>query len=96
MATFLRQQGLFIDVKNYNHDRGGRNWNINHDHKNTSYADFQRGEKNMLHMCVFVCTHVNFEVVIEMFVCASDGATGWQDGGASLTGKPEQEEQTPY
>lgn len=47
-------------------------------------------------MCVFVCTHVDFEAVIEMFVCASDGATGWQDGGPSLTGKPEQEEQTPY
>ncbi len=47
-------------------------------------------------MCVFVCTHVNFEAVIEMFVCARDGATGWQDGGPSLTGKPEQEEQTPY
>ena len=46
--------------------------------------------------CVFVCAHVNFEAVIEMFVCASDGATGWQDGGPSLTGKPEQEEQTPY
>lgn len=48
----------------------------------------------MLHICVFVCTHVNFEVVIEMF--ASHGVTGWQDGGPSLTGKPEQEEQTPY
>lgn len=47
-------------------------------------------------MCVCVRTHVNFEAVIEMFVCASDGATGWQDGGPSLTGKPEQEEQTPY
>lgn len=43
-----------------------------------------------------MCAHVNFEAVIEMFVCASDGATGWQDGGPSLTGKPEQEEQTPY
>lgn len=37
-----------------------------------------------------------FEAVIEMFVCATDGVTGWQDGGPSLTGKPEQEEQTPY
>lgn len=89
-------------MKNYNHDRGGRNWNINHDHKNTySYAEFQQGEKKKKSyvtygMCVCVRTHVNFEAVIEMFVCASDGATGWQDGGPSLTGKPEQEEQTPY
>lgn len=61
-------------------------------------AEFQQGEEknHTLHMCVFVCTHVNFETVIEMFACSSDGATGWQDGGPSLTGKPEQEEQTPY
>lgn len=36
--------------------------------------------------------HINFEAVIEMFVCATDV---WQDGGPSLSGKPEQEEQTP-
>lgn len=35
---------------------------------------------------------INFEAVIEMFVC---GADVWQDGGPSLSGKPEQEEQTP-
>lgn len=35
---------------------------------------------------------INFEAVIEMFVCAADV---WQDGGPSLSGKPEQEEQTP-
>lgn len=35
---------------------------------------------------------INFEAVIEMFVCATDVR---QDGGPSLSGKPEQEEQTP-
>lgn len=43
-----------------------------------------------------MCTHVNFEAVIEMFGCATDGVTAWQDGGSSLTGKPEQEAQTTY
>lgn len=40
-------------------------------------------------LCASMC---NFEAVIETLVCAGDGATGWQDGGPSLTGKPEQEE----
>lgn len=35
---------------------------------------------------------INFEAVIEMCVCADDVR---QDGGPSLSGKPEQEEQTP-
>ena len=63
------------------------------------YAEFQQGEEKKIicYICVYcVCTHVNFEAVIAMFVCASDGVTGWQEGGPSLTGKPEQEEQTPY
>lgn len=64
----------------------------------TQGSDGERKKKKIIRYipCVFVCAHVNFEAVIEMFVCASDGATGWQDGGPSLTGKPEQEEQTPY
>lgn len=37
-------------------------------------------------------TRINFEAVIQMFVCATDVR---QDGGPSLSGKPEQEEQTP-
>lgn len=27
-------------------------------------------------LCVFVCAHVNFEAVIEMFVCANDVRLG--------------------
>lgn len=52
--------------------------------------------RRLLHVRVFVCAHVHSEAVIEKFVCASDGATGWQDGGPSLTGKTQQEEQTLY
>lgn len=61
-----------------------------------SFNRVKKKKNHTLHLCVFVCTHINTEAVIEMFVCAGDGATGWQDGGPSLTGKPEQEEQTPY
>lgn len=57
---------------------------LNGDWKKKSYITYSMGE------------HIHFQAVIEMSVCASDGATGWQDGGPSLTGKPEQEEQTPY
>lgn len=44
-------------------------------------------------ICVHTCKlwSCNWDVCVQ-----SDGATGWQDGGPSLTGKPEQEEQTPY
>lgn len=33
-------------------------------------------EKKNRTLCVFVCVHVNFEAVIEMFVCASDVRLG--------------------
>lgn len=42
-----------------------------------------------------MCSHVTTDAIIEMFVCARDGVTGWRNGGPSLTGKTEQEEQTP-
>lgn len=31
-----------------------------------------------------------------MFVCATDGVNGFQDGGPSLSGTTEQEKQTPH
>lgn len=43
-----------------------------------------------------MCSNVTTDAIIEMFVCARDGVTGWRNGGPSLTGKTEQEEQTPY
>lgn len=33
-------------------------------------------KKQKCTLCVFVCVHVNFEAVIEMFVCASDVRLG--------------------
>lgn len=82
VGTFLRQRGVFIDMKNCNYDRGGRKPNIHRcaTVKTLSSMQISRGAKkrsHVLHMCVLTCACVTFEAVIDMLVCASDGETGW-------------------
>lgn len=42
----------------------------------TCMPSSNRVKKKNLTLCVFVCVHVNFEAVIEMFVCANDVRLG--------------------
>lgn len=73
-------------------------WNIDRDYKNTYW--FQVGERKrkkkrkswgkLSRLCVFcVRTCVNLDGIIVDVCERRRCATGWQDGGPSLTGKPE-------
>lgn len=42
----------------------------------TCMPSSNRVKKKNVTLCVFVCVHVNFEAVIEMFVCANDVRLG--------------------
>lgn len=86
-------------MKNFSYNKRVRNQNIKPNRKKTPYADFQQAQKDWhvpYNVRLFMCSHVTTDAIIEMFVCARDGVTGWRNGGPSLTGKTEQEEQTPY
>lgn len=69
----------------------GGNWDTDHHCKPAPCVP--RLKKIYQVVCICVRVRINFEAVIEVFVCATDVR---QDGGPSLSGKPEQEEQTPH
>lgn len=77
---FSRERGLFIDMKIFNYSR---NQDIKCNcKKHLAVCRVPARPKGFTHS--IQCAHVTVEAIIEMFVCAGDGVTGWQNGGPSL------------